>query len=190
MGESPTRPGSLPCMSPVEVAAARWPLTSRATAPTVPNRCENGRAFKPVLEMSFGLSGPGESRIPLGSGGISLLLVRMICSNSFQLHFCEEEALRLLLKTLSLRKSVRTRADHQHILRVLHDGPRQIDRMTREMNTSDTSAFQVLAVHDGRIHFNGSVCRKGRTTSRIKQRIIFENLNGSLHGVQRSCFSL
>ena len=37
-GESPTRPGCLPLLPPVEVAAATPPLASRATAPTVPPR--------------------------------------------------------------------------------------------------------------------------------------------------------
>src|SRR6218665_2205900 len=36
-GESPTRPTRLLVMPPVEVAAARWPCMSSATAPTVPN---------------------------------------------------------------------------------------------------------------------------------------------------------
>ena len=36
MGESPTRPQRLPVMPPVEVAAARLPSASSATAPTVP----------------------------------------------------------------------------------------------------------------------------------------------------------
>ena len=35
MGESPTLPGSLAVMPPVDVAAARLPLESIATAPTV-----------------------------------------------------------------------------------------------------------------------------------------------------------
>src|ERR1044071_6652394 len=38
IGLSPTRPGNLPVMPPVEVAAARLPCLSRATAPTVPCR--------------------------------------------------------------------------------------------------------------------------------------------------------
>src|SRR6059036_3251933 len=37
---SPTRPGSLPMVPPVDVAAAMVPLRSRATAPTVPPRLE------------------------------------------------------------------------------------------------------------------------------------------------------
>jgi hypothetical protein len=35
-GESPIRPQRLPVTPPVEVAEARWPAVSRATAPTVP----------------------------------------------------------------------------------------------------------------------------------------------------------
>ena len=38
IGVSPTRPGNLPVIPPVEVAAARSPRQSRATAPTVPCR--------------------------------------------------------------------------------------------------------------------------------------------------------
>ena len=34
IGESPTRPACLNVMPPVEVAAARWPAMSSATAPT------------------------------------------------------------------------------------------------------------------------------------------------------------
>jgi len=40
MGESPTRPWRLFVIPPVEVAAARSPAASNATAPTVP--CEEG----------------------------------------------------------------------------------------------------------------------------------------------------
>src|ERR1700744_384737 len=101
-------------------------------------------------------------------------------------HLCEEEALRLLLKALLLRKGVGAGANHQYILGVLHDGPCQRDRMTSEMNTSDSSTLQVLAIHDGRIHFSRAVCRKGRTTPRIKQRIVFKDLHYGLYGVQRS----
>src|SRR5947207_10824995 len=36
IGESPTRPGRLLVIPPVEVAAARFPSPSSATAPTVP----------------------------------------------------------------------------------------------------------------------------------------------------------
>ncbi len=39
MGASPTLPGALPVMPPVEVAAASRPAASSATAPTVPKGC-------------------------------------------------------------------------------------------------------------------------------------------------------
>ena len=42
MGESPTRPGALPCNPPVEVPAAMLPCRSSATTPTVPKRCTSG----------------------------------------------------------------------------------------------------------------------------------------------------
>ena len=43
-GESPTRPGCLPLLPPVEVAAAMPPPASRATAPTVPPRSSSPRS--------------------------------------------------------------------------------------------------------------------------------------------------
>ena len=52
-GESPTRPGCLPCVPPVEVAAATRPCASRATAPTVLPRCVDadgrGLGAEPVV---------------------------------------------------------------------------------------------------------------------------------------------
>src|SRR5690242_8282918 len=62
-GESPTRPGSLPCIPPVDVPAARSPRTSRATAPTVPYLWAKGRC----AELLLLLSGPGGT--PSGRGG-------------------------------------------------------------------------------------------------------------------------
>ena len=44
MGESPTLPGSLAVMPPVDVAAAKLPLASIATAPTVSQLEEGGGA--------------------------------------------------------------------------------------------------------------------------------------------------
>ena len=55
IGESPTRPGCLPLVPPVEVAAATPPRASRATAPTVP----------PPLERALALGGP-EPRLGRG----------------------------------------------------------------------------------------------------------------------------
>ena len=49
-GESPTRPGCLPALPPVEVAAATLPRASRATAPTVPPR-EASPAAKAQLAL-------------------------------------------------------------------------------------------------------------------------------------------
>src|SRR3954470_3699276 len=42
-GESPTRPGSLLAVPPVDVPAARHPARSSATQPTVSPGCERGR---------------------------------------------------------------------------------------------------------------------------------------------------
>src|SRR5205085_2043808 len=46
---SPTRPGSLPWVPPVEVAAAEVPWRSRATAPTVPLSAATSAAGRPAV---------------------------------------------------------------------------------------------------------------------------------------------
>ena len=56
-GESPTRPGCLPSIPPVEVAAATPPRASSATAPTVP--CSKRRRRSSVMKY-----GPGAVSSP------------------------------------------------------------------------------------------------------------------------------
>jgi hypothetical protein len=55
MGESPTRPHRLLVSPPVDVAAARLPLRSTATAPTVP-RCVCGKSSEPYSPFFFSSS--------------------------------------------------------------------------------------------------------------------------------------
>ena len=52
IGESPTRPHFLPVMPPVEVAAARLPVASSATAPTVPIRDSRPASICPCSSRS------------------------------------------------------------------------------------------------------------------------------------------
>ena len=88
IGVSPTRPARLPVMPPVDVAAARWPCASSATAPTVPSeassptraspaRCRSSSARRrSVVNQSFGTdsrpasaasaSAPGPASITCG----------------------------------------------------------------------------------------------------------------------------
>src|SRR5947207_211982 len=56
-GVSPIRPGSLFAIPPVEVAAAKFPLLSNASAPTVPCRsCSEIKNFLPPTPPCFSAS--------------------------------------------------------------------------------------------------------------------------------------
>src|SRR5215472_4983184 len=66
IGESPTRPGILACMPPVDVPAATLPWRSRATTPTVPYVCVSDDSSicatgitGPVLGTPWGRGGMG-----------------------------------------------------------------------------------------------------------------------------------
>jgi glutaconyl-CoA decarboxylase len=66
MGESPTRPGILPCNPPVEVPAAMLPARSSATTPTVPCTCESADSSI----WATGSADPGGGGgAPAGRGG-------------------------------------------------------------------------------------------------------------------------
>jgi hypothetical protein len=51
-GVSPTRPGDFAVMPPVDVAAARLPFRSRATAPTVPCLRDSSWSSWPLRRMA------------------------------------------------------------------------------------------------------------------------------------------
>ncbi len=68
MGESPTRPQRLPVMPPVEVAAARLPCRSSATAPTVPKASSSfSRAMAPRRLRSSWRCRAGVRKYSLGT---------------------------------------------------------------------------------------------------------------------------
>src|SRR3990170_2385491 len=66
--ESPTRPGYLQPVPPVEVAAARFPAASSATAPTVP--AERARKTGPAETLCFSLYQRSTSRAITSSEGL------------------------------------------------------------------------------------------------------------------------
>src|SRR5208282_4541197 len=65
IGESPTRPGILPCKPPVEVPAAILPLRSSATTPTLPYKCESTDSSSCATGTTLPSAGT-----PTGRGGI------------------------------------------------------------------------------------------------------------------------
>ena len=101
MGESPTRPGRLLVMPPVEVAAARLPAPSRATAPTVP-WVVGGTMLRDALAALLGqqlLQALGGAEVEVGHERQALLE----------------------------REFLRPRPHQQHVARLLHDVARQVD---------------------------------------------------------------
>src|ERR1041384_394092 len=118
IGLSPMRPGSLPAMPPVEVAAARSPSRSRATAPTVPWRNASsssgvriGKPAPPPFENVLQGLPPvlGIEVIPFGEG-----------------------------KSLAAAESDRAFAGQQHMRRMLHDGTRRQNRVFWATDGSDS----------------------------------------------------
>ena len=123
IGVSPTRPGSFSCMPPVEVAAARWPRASRATAPTVPTSCR----------AAADAAGRSARRLPARA------LPRR-----------HEQRVVVRGDPDLARERRRARAGEEHVVRPLHDRARERDRVPHVLHDRDRAAAERLAVHDRR----------------------------------------
>src|SRR5260370_268403 len=122
MGESPTRPAFLFVVPPVEVAAARLPFLSSATAPTVPCRSRSVTMnFFPPTPASFRSLFHFLQSLP-ALFGVKILLVD---------------------KLNAVRRGERLRAFavHHHVSRFLHHQPRQVDRILDVFQTGDRKYF-------------------------------------------------
>jgi hypothetical protein len=100
-------------------------------------------------------------------------------------HLGKKVRWRLLLDPLRPRKRVRSRAHHHHVRRALHHRPRQPNRMPGEMHRGHGPGGQRASIHQCSVHLVGAVGRKGRAASCVEQRIVFQHLNGCLHGIER-----
>ena len=158
IGVSPTRPGNLPVMPPVEVAAARSPRQSRATAPTVP--CRRASSSSATLPAQSLLQG-APARLGMEIAGLG-----------------EGEP-------LLAGQRQRALADQQHVRRVLHDGPRRQHRVSRSEDAGDGTGPPLPPFHHRGVHFLGAGGGEHGAAAGIEQRVVLERDDGGGHRVER-----
>src|SRR6185437_4616101 len=172
MGESPTRPQRLACVPPVEVPAAIFPCGSSAATPTVPYLCTSGDSTS-----ANGALGSGGA--PTGRGGIG--------SPSFLSCLISDCQRRSVKKKLG---STCSRADQKNVRRFFHHCTGQADGMPRARYIGDGARLECRAVHNCCIELVGSICCEHGSMAGVEVRIVFENANRGLDGIERRSAAL
>ena len=156
-GESPTRPQRLPVRPPVEVAAARCPLRSSATAPTVPWRaCGRSRAA-PLSRQR-----------------------RYCCQRSSVWKYSGSH----LLQALFPREGVGAVARQHHVRGLLHHGAREAHRIPRARDAGDRAGAARAAVHDRGVELVAALGAEHRALAGIEQRIVLEHTHRGFHRIE------
>ena len=166
MGESPTRPTCLLVSPPVEVAAARLPARSSATAPTVP------------LGSAFGGAGGA-----LAGRALHLLqfVLTLRGAEVFRRHQHDALFQGELLGAL---------ADQQHVRALVHHQARQIDRVLDVAYGGHRPRTRPVAVHDGGIELRIPVRVEHRAAAGIELRVILHGAHRGRHGIQARAAAL
>jgi hypothetical protein len=73
---------------------------------------------------------------------------------------------------------------------VVQDAARKADRVLNSGDSGDRAGSQRWALHDRRVHLDLSKAVEGRTLAGVEQRIVFEDDDGRLDGVQRRAATL
>src|SRR2546423_13913267 len=128
IGVSPTRPGRLYMVPPVELQAATWPLASTATAPMVP-------IFRRTLSApSFSASACSSSQ---------RVRCRSVISEEFATSGIPHS-----------RERLGARAADRHVRRIVADPPRREDRVLQRLHAGHGAGPQCRAVHAARVQLH------------------------------------
>src|SRR6218665_3639347 len=161
-GESPTRPTRLLVMPPVEVAAARWPCMSSATAPTVPN---------------FLSSSSGGLVMAAPSWSVTTRPVSRTRYNCWRRASVEKKKGSTISRPRSRAKASGPRAGHQHVGAVFEHGARGAHRVAHVAHAGNGAGRERGAVHHGRVELVRFFVREHRAIAGIEERAVFEHLD-------------
>jgi hypothetical protein len=73
----------------------------------------------------------------------------------------------------------------EDMVRLLHDHSRQRDGVLNVLDAGDGSESKCRAISNGCVHLNFSVERQCGAGATVEQRIVLQDLDSSLHSVQR-----
>jgi hypothetical protein len=98
--------------------------------------------------------------------------------------FREEVTFRHELDIVLTGKHLGALADHHHVRRALHDESCEAYWILHARHAGNGAGLQRAAVHDGGIEFVASFAREDGAAACVEQRLIFEDPNSGLDGVE------
>ena len=160
--ESPTRPHCWFTTPPVDVAAARLPHLSRATAPTVP---------------SFALVG-------LRMIKNNRLLFLRLCQLR-DTRFGQEILSVFEWYAVFPGEPFRAFADQEDVLAFLHDGTGKQHGIPDAAHAGDRAGVERAAIHDRRVALDGAVDIQDRTAARVVEGVVFKQHDAMRDRIER-----
>ena len=168
-GVSPTRPTRLLVRPPVEVAAARWPSRSSATAPTVPYLLSSGPA-------------PAAAAAPRGHRDPAQPIAPRATRSCSQRRAVEKYD-GSTIASPAAREGLGAGADEQDVRR--RSITARAARPDGERGQPGHGAgAEVAAVHDRGIELERVVVREHRAPAGVEQRRVLEHPDGGGDGVE------
>ena len=99
---------------------------------------------------------------------------RTPAASCWRLGRCGSKSFATSVEAFFERELLRPRAHQQHVPRLLHHAPRQIDRILHVPHRRDGACALLLPVHHRGIELRPAVARERRATTGVEQRIVFE----------------
>ena len=171
IAESPTRPGALSCVSPVDVAAATWPCASACHRAHRAHLCGQ--------------------RLVAALVGDEILLPGAHAKKTLELVADQQVTIATQYDAAFAGKGLRPKAHQQHVRRILEHATRQADGVTHTCHRGRGAGAQQLALHDRGVELDRAGLIQMRTVASVERRIVFQDphrgldhIKGGLAGLQ------
>ena len=166
--ESPTRPGALERVPPVEVPAAMWPWMSSATAPTVSWEWAVGRELAVAAEGGVG-----------SAGGFALLELHEAVA------FAVDDELGVVDQSHAVLggETLGTRADEVDMRRFFEHQAGGLDGVAEALDAGDAAGAEVGAVHEQGVELDAAVAGEEGAAAGVEGVVVFHDGDGGFDGV-------
>ena len=164
--ESPTRPGSLLSVPPVEVAAAMLPCESRATAPTVSWESSGGEAVSGRFVVA-------ESPAKVRSGRPGLFVSLRLCE---AFAFAVEDELGVVDQGHAVGggELFGSLGDEVDVRALVEDEAGGLDGVAQALDAGDSAGAEGGAVHEEGVELDAAFAGEEAAASGVEGGVVFE----------------